>query len=121
MKFNKRLTKRLRRKIVLDAHALLARRGGWIKGSWKEIGGDGKPKFCLVGAINEAARMNGLTYDRDVPIGRTDEAVAEAISIETYIRRERPKFGAAMAFNDDRKTRKRDVLAVLDGYAEELS
>lgn len=124
-KFNKRLTRQLKLAILRESRALIARYGGWTKGTWKRYSDNGRVQYCLVGAINEAAKKHGLTYHSGDEIGRSDAAVASAISIDTYAKTWGESHGyqaveGAMSINDAGKTRKKDVLALVDDYIEKL-
>ena len=131
-RFNKRLTKDLKREILVRARAKLARRGGWVKGFWARRDDAGQPQFCIVGAINRAAQEVGLRYQDGRWIDRTDARVVQAISLDSFtgpfaaevlgrLNADGMPFKYAMTFNDDKRTRKKDVLALLDAYIEELS
>jgi ATP-dependent phosphoenolpyruvate carboxykinase len=100
--------------------ALAYLNAGWVKGHFKHKNKEGKIRFCLVGSINETS-INGA---RDEAINALYEALPveyqNAVSPrrdwedeEQYLQRilDRKRW-AIMTFNDNRRTRKADVMKV---------
>lgn len=101
-------TKKRKLAVLKRMRELLGKRGGWIRYSFNNgIGG-----YCLLGAENESLlelyRQNGLLIDPD----GSRLSIHEAAMNRGYRRVSR--------FNDDPKTRKKDVLALLDEKIAEL-
>jgi hypothetical protein len=99
--------------ILIKARELLARPGGWTRGALARAGrfGDpvaiGSPKatgFCLSGALMQAAEAEA-EYADSTAIYRA--ACARVLRVL-------PLSQPLTVFNDRPKTRKKDVLAVLD-------
>lgn len=82
--------------------SLIARPGGWVKGVERQRNDrTGKMSYCLVGAHRNAATVLGGKGQQ-----RAWRLIREAAPIEP------------ITFNDQAKTRKKDVLAVLDRAIE---
>lgn len=101
-------------KALVEARELLARPYGWIKGSYKrerEIKGNVITGYCLSGAVRQvtyfdAARsfsFSNRQYERRVSVAASASRFFREINGRDMV-----------ALNDDRKTRKKDVLAALD-------
>lgn len=114
-----KITKARKRKIVARMIELLDRRGGWVKGAWvrPSKGGEGGYGYCLLGAARKAYEDVTGMPPNDGDMGRD---VAEALSLVALIRAKSGGKGVA-EFNDHRKTKKADVLAILREKQEELA
>jgi len=123
-----KLTKTQKRAILTGMRALLARRGGWSKGTFRESkvsrGGEIYPSFCLAGAANAAAIELGIdaaAYTDEVVKALSIEALAAAKLASIGARYDRHDGPATFEFNDRSKTRKSDVLALVDEKLAELA
>lgn len=94
-------------KALVEARELLARPYGWIKGSYKrerEIKGNVITGYCLSGAVRQVTFSFGnRQYERRVSVAASASRFFREINGRDMV-----------ALNDDRKTRKKDVLAALD-------
>ena len=123
-----KLTKTQKRAILTGMRALLVRPGGWTKGTFSagRVGRKGEiyRSYCLAGAANDAALNIGISADRysvDVVEALSIEALAAAKLAAMGARYDREQGPATFEFNDRSKTRKSDVLALVDEKLAELA
>jgi len=122
----KALTKPQKLKVLKRTRELLERPGGWVQGTFwtgkytKQGLREDIPKMCLAGAAQWAAGElgylsgSGITqYDR---LATTE--VADHISLRDLAREK--GFEGVPEFNDRSRTRKKDVLALIDERIAQL-
>lgn len=129
-----KLTKEYKLAIAKRARKLIKK--GWTKGTWEGKTWKGNPTYCLEGACNQAA-IDVLGEKQAVAVGaafrsfsgeirvNSDPRFTRRLSVTKAARKyAKEKFGivvgSANAMNDNKKTRKADVVAVLDNYIAEL-
>lgn len=113
-----RFTKQNKLKVLRRMRELLGRRGGWIKG----MADNGRGGFCLLGA--ESVALAELTGEREQVAWRYDKA-GRKLSLDRAARDRGYDLDVGNAypvalFNDAKKTRKKDVLALIDEKIAEL-
>jgi hypothetical protein len=124
MKLEK-MPKETRLKILKAVRSLLAERGRWVKGSYmttynmetnKTLA---KPAFCLIGGINHIISTELSFHERAkydllrVTAGTSiTDAGAAALSVLDAVKKR--GYENVPDFNDKSRTRKRDVIALLD-------
>lgn len=122
MKDKYRLGRRQRLEILREARRRLARPRGWTKGSYRRdhAASDGGASFCLVGAVNHTARdLFPAKFGGENHLSEASNDLVRLLSVEGAVQRK--GFSSVPNFNDAGKTRKAEVLAVLDEKIEELS
>jgi hypothetical protein len=104
-------------RILRAARELLARRGGWIKGSFVN---DERDSYCLVGALNKAAYGSAFVGGGDMLSAARDTGVI-AYWRKVYFKPDWLYLDEEIEeWNDRSRTRKREVLALLDGRIAQL-
>lgn len=113
-----RLTKKEKIEILRRAKALLRRRNGWTKGTLRRVyrnvdEGVETYAYCVLGACQQAAIDKGVLRP-DSPWWNTEAVypLARRLGIT------RP--GAAVRLNDSSKTKKADVILLLDEQIKAL-
>jgi len=118
-----RLTPKQRLAILQATRTNLARPRGWVKGVFRKTYDDGEIGYCLAGAAkHEAGRLypDRFTYVDESRLVKalSLDALAQAKLAHDRDRESADKAGSGYVFtfrfNDRSKTRKRDVLALLD-------
>jgi len=110
-----RFTRDMKRRILVRMRTRIRR--GWVQGAYYGMTESGKPGVCLLGAMRqsllelypEIATQHGFRYDE----------LSKRISLDRAVRRRGYK--EVYTFNDDPKTRKADVLRLLDKKIGELA
>jgi hypothetical protein len=93
--------------ILLDARALLARRGGWCQRANHE-NKNGIDRYCMLGAIQVAACRN------TTPSTYKSEGKAVINAVMRAIGEDRWGATSLIIWNDARNRRKQQVLKILD-------
>jgi hypothetical protein len=104
----------VRTQILLDTRSLLARRGGWCKGTLHE-NKNKRDSYCIYGALKTVARQHGVNLLLN-PNGHT---LVQSILLALG----EPKCidpGPIAKFNDVKSRRKHEVLNLLDRAIEYL-
>lgn len=96
-------TQRLAVARLRKVRELLARRGGWTQNTSSAVRPDGTWAYCLRGAINEVTSA---------------DSYRDRILLVDLILDQIGKFESVEDFNDNWKTRKRDILEVVDRAIE---
>lgn len=106
-------------KILVEARALLARRGGWVRGALYQQRIGSEASYCSMGALNKVAVGFAVTYQAPERRGfkTAERALAQAMGPYRHML----PSDAIIRFNDRSKTRKKDVLAAFDRAIEALS
>lgn len=132
------LTKKKKLAVLKRTRELLARPNGWHKGSFRQTRKghryvapwqDHTPEqfaeansFCIAGAARQALR------EIDPDIRLSEDELCQKLSLETLARAKAVANGIELGeddfgvytFNDSRKTRKKDVVALLDEKIAEV-
>jgi len=107
-----RLTKQRKLKILIRMRGLLGKRKGWIQGSYEDYTGG----YCLLGA---GAQATNDVIGTDIGGDEFALDIAPKLSIIKSVKDR--GFDFVWRFTDSKKTRKKDVLALLDEKISELS
>jgi hypothetical protein len=127
-----RIPKNTRRAILLRTRELLAQ--GWTKHTFRKTthddGGNRHTSYCIAGAAMEAA----VSIDRQRFLGIAESEVVMALSIDALAkaklaasfpnlnREVENRFAqATYLFNDASRTKKKDVIALIDEKLAELA
>lgn len=80
---------------------------------------DGMPSFCMSGAISAAS---GWDFDSEEPSQNFDHTGAQrASAVVAELLREKKGYESIVAFNDDRRRTKEDVIEILTEAIEKVS
>jgi hypothetical protein len=124
-----KFTKEQKRKILKGMRSRLERPGGWVQNVFTDRSKEdtrGYPSFCLAGAANDAAKEIGIfdgygDQDAVVKALSIDALAAAKLGAKAQAEVEESGEVATYTFNDRSKTRKKDVLALVDEKLAELS